>query len=109
MGFGSILTIFAGIAPCASAIIIMLFALANDAILIGAVAVLALSLGMGLTVSMIGVLSIVARKFMRRFATGSSDRGERLERVLAIAGAIAVIGFSGLLALGAWDQMSAPI
>jgi nickel/cobalt transporter (NicO) family protein len=109
MSFGSILTVFAGIAPCASAIIIMLFSLANDAILIGAVAVLALSLGMGLTVSAIGVLSIVARKFMRRFATGSGERGERLERLLAIAGAIAVIGFSGLLALGAWDQMSAPI
>ena len=109
MSFGSILTVFAGIAPCASAVIIMLFSLANDAILIGAVAVFALSLGMGLTVSTIGVLSIVARKFMRRFATGSTERGERLERILAIAGAVAVIGFSGLLALGAWDQMSAPI
>jgi nickel/cobalt exporter len=109
MSFGSILTLFAGIAPCASAIIIMLFSLANDAILIGAVAVLALSLGMGLTVSAIGVLSIVARKFMKRFATGSSARGEQIERVMAIAGSLAVVGFSGLLMLGAWDRLSAPI
>jgi ABC-type nickel/cobalt efflux system permease component RcnA len=109
MSFGSILTLFAGIAPCASAIIIMLFSLANDALLIGAVAVLALSLGMGLTVSAIGVLSIVARKFMKRFATGSSARGEQIERVMAIAGSLAVVGFSGLLMLGAWDRLSAPI
>jgi nickel/cobalt transporter (NicO) family protein len=109
MSFGSILTVFAGIAPCASAIIIMLFSLANDAILIGAVAVLALSLGMGLTVSTIGVLSIVARRFMKRFATGSTARGEHLERLLAVAGSVAVVGFSGLLMLGAWDRLSAPI
>jgi nickel/cobalt exporter len=109
MSFGLILTVFAGIAPCASAIIIMLFSLANDALLIGGAAVLALSLGMGLTVSAIGVLSVLARNFMKRFATGSSVRGEYLERALAIAGSIAVIGFSGLLMLGAWDQLSSPI
>jgi nickel/cobalt exporter len=108
-GFGSILTLFAGVAPCASAIIIMLFSLANDAILIGAVAVLALSLGMGLTVSAIGVLSIVARNVMKRFATGSNERGERIERLMAIAGSLAVVGFSGLLMLGAWDRLSSPI
>jgi nickel/cobalt exporter len=108
-GPGRILTLFAGVAPCASAIIIMLFSLANDALLIGVAAVLALSFGMGLTVAAIGVLSILARDFMRRFASGSTENGERLERLLAILGAVAVIGFSGLLALGAWDRLSAPI
>jgi ABC-type nickel/cobalt efflux system permease component RcnA len=107
--FSSILTVFAGVAPCASAIIIMLFALANDAVLIGTVAVLALSLGMGLTVSAIGVMTILARRFMTRFAGGSTARGEAIERVLAIAGSLAVIGFSGLLLLGAWYRLGEPV
>jgi nickel/cobalt exporter len=104
VNFGRILTAAAGVAPCASAIIIMLFALANDAMTVGVAAVLSLSLGMGLTVSIIGVLSIVGRRFLMRL-TGTGFRAERIERALAVAGSLAVMGFSGLLMLGAWDQL----
>ena len=103
--FRRILTLAAGVAPCASAIIIMLFALANGAMLVGTIAVLALSLGMGLTVSAIGVLSILARGLMKRFAGGETATGERLERTLAIGGSILVVGFAGALMLGAWVRL----
>lgn len=103
--FRRILTLAAGVAPCASAIIIMLFALANGALLVGTIAVLSLSLGMGLTVSMIGVLSILARGVMKRFAGGETAAGERLERVLAVGGAVLVVGFAGTLMLGAWVRL----
>lgn len=103
--FRRILTLAAGVAPCASAIIIMLFALANGALLVGTVAVLSLSLGMGLTVSLIGVLSILARGLMKRFAGGETVAGERLERGLAIGGSVLVVGFAGVLMLGAWVRL----
>jgi ABC-type nickel/cobalt efflux system permease component RcnA len=103
--FRRILTLAAGVAPCASAIIIMLFALANGAMLVGTIAVLSLSLGMGLTVSAIGVLSILARGLMKRFAGGETAAGERLERGLAIAGSVLVVGFAGALMLGAWVRL----
>ena len=103
--FRRILTLAAGVAPCASAIIIMLFALANGALLVGTIAVLSLSLGMGLTVSLIGVLSILARGLMKRFAGGETAAGERLERVLAIGGSVLVVGFAGTLMLGAWVRL----
>jgi nickel/cobalt transporter (NicO) family protein len=103
--FRRILTLAAGVAPCASAIIIMLFALANGALLVGTIAVLALSLGMGLTVSAIGVLSILARGLMKRFAGGETAAGERLERGLAIGGSVLVVGFAGALMLGAWVRL----
>jgi len=83
----------------------MLFALANGALLVGTIAVLALSLGMGLTVSLIGVLSILARGVMKRFAGGETAAGERLERVLAIGGSVLVVGFAGVLMLGAWVRL----
>ena len=103
--FRRILTLAAGVAPCASAIIIMLFALANGAMLVGTIAVLSLSLGMGLTVSAIGVLSILARGLMKRFAGGETATGERLERALAIGGSILVVAFAGALMLGAWVRL----
>jgi ABC-type nickel/cobalt efflux system permease component RcnA len=103
--FRRILTLAAGVAPCASAIIIMLFALANGAMLVGTIAVLSLSLGMGLTVSAIGVLSILARGLMKRFAGGETAAGERLERALAIGGSVLVVGFAGALMLGAWVRL----
>ena len=78
----------------------MLFSLANDALLIGVAAVLALSFGMGLTVAAIGVLSILARNVMRRFASGSSERDERLEHVLAIVGAVLMVAQSSGAAWG---------
>jgi len=105
ISFRRILTLAAGVAPCASAIIIMLFALANGAMLVGTIAVLSLSLGMGLTVSLIGVLSILARGLMKRFAGGETAAGERLERILAIGGSVLVVGFAGTLMLGAWVRL----
>jgi nickel/cobalt exporter len=103
--FRRILTLATGVAPCASAIIIMLFALANGALLVGTIAVLSLSLGMGLTVSAIGVLSILARGLMKRFAGGETAAGERLERALAIGGSVLVVAFAGALMLGAWVRL----
>lgn len=91
------LVLAAGLVPCASAIIVMLFALANGAFLIGAEAVIAMSLGMGITVAGIGALSIVARRIMMRFASLATDRAGLLERGLGIAGSGALVVFSGLL------------
>jgi len=90
-----------GVAPCASAIIIMLFALANDAMGVGVAAVLALSLGMAVTVSAVGVLSIVARRLLMRLSRGPGLSLERVERVLRLVGSAAIVGFAGLLMIGA--------
>jgi ABC-type nickel/cobalt efflux system permease component RcnA len=103
--FRRVLTLAAGVAPCASAIIIMLFALANGALLVGAAAVLSLSVGMGVTVSAIGVLSILARGLMLRFAGGETAAGVRLERALNVAGSVLVVCFAGALMLGAWVRL----
>jgi nickel/cobalt transporter (NicO) family protein len=93
-----------GVAPCASAIIIMLFALANNAMGVGIAAVLALSLGMAVTVSAVGMLGIVARRFLMRLSLGAAPRVERAERILRLLGSAAIVGFAGLLMLGALSR-----
>jgi len=99
------LVLAAGLTPCASAIIILLFALANQALLLGIAAVAALSLGMAITVSVIGVASVLGR----RAIVGALDRigleTHRLEQGLSIAGALVIVAASGLLMAGAWARL----
>lgn len=102
-GFQRTLVLATGVAPCASAIIIMLFALANHAMGIGIAAVLALSLGMAITVSAVGILGIMARRLLIRMTAGA--RVERAERVARLLGSAAIFGFASLLMLGALSQL----
>jgi nickel/cobalt transporter (NicO) family protein len=94
-----------GVVPCSSAIIIMLFALANNAMGIGIAAVAALSLGMALTVSAVGMIGIVARPALVWVARGSSRHLERAERAVRLLGASAMVGFAGLLMIGALSRI----
>lgn len=95
----------AGLTPCASAIIIMLFALANDAFWLGVLAVAALSLGMGGTVAAVGVATVLARDLATRAFAAGGARGELIERVMLLLGSFLLALFGGVLALGAWARL----
>ena len=95
----------AGLTPCASAVIIMLFALANDAFWLGALAVAALSLGMGGTVAIIGVATVLARDLARGLFAAGGARSELIERAMLMLGSFLLLLFGGVLALGAWARM----
>jgi ABC-type nickel/cobalt efflux system permease component RcnA len=98
------LILAAGITPCASAIIVLLFALAHDALAIGIGAALVMSLGMGVTVSAVALLSIFGRKTVAAVA-GHGRAAMLIERGLALAGALLVIGLASVLMLGAWARL----
>jgi ABC-type nickel/cobalt efflux system permease component RcnA len=98
------IVVAAGMTPCASAIIVMLFALAQQLFLTGVLAVITMALGMALTVSAIGVATIYARRLIQRFVT-DEGASETLERVLAGAGALALIIVAGLMTLGAGARL----
>jgi nickel/cobalt exporter len=102
---GPALILAAGLTPCASAIIVLLFALANGVFAIGVLAAVAMSAGMAITVSAIGVLSVVGRSAAERMFAGSAPWTAGLERALSITGPLLIIGFSTLLMLGAWSQL----
>jgi nickel/cobalt exporter len=95
----------AGLTPCASAIIVMLFALANHAFVIGIESALAMSAGMAMTVSAIGIASIFARQLMQRAVAGNARGSHALERGLNLGGSFLLVLFSGLLFLGACSRL----
>jgi nickel/cobalt transporter (NicO) family protein len=99
------LIVVTGLTPCASAIIILLFALANQALTIGIAAVGALAIGMAITVSVIGVASILGRRALLRVLDTVGVESHRFERALSILGALVIIGASGLLMAGAWFRL----
>ena len=102
---GPALIVAAGLTPCASAIIVLLFALANGVFAIGILAALTMSAGMAITVSGVGLLSVFGRSLAERMFSGSAARAAGLERVLGITGPLLLVGFSTLLLLGAWSQL----
>ena len=80
----------------------MLYAIANDMIYPGFVLVVAMSIGIGLTISLLGMGAIVARKTAMRLVEGSGSAGgvAIVRQTFNYGGAIVVtaIGFVSFVA-----------
>ena len=90
----------AGLIPCPSAVILMLFAIANGAFFLGVQATLALAAGMALTVAAVGVLSVFARRGLLRLGDRLRPGENTVERGLRLAGALMISGLAGLMLAG---------
>jgi ABC-type nickel/cobalt efflux system permease component RcnA len=80
-----------GLRPCTGALIVLLFALANGIFLIGALATVAMGVGVALTVSAIGVTAILARRGLVQLSGfGGGTLTASLPRALSVLGSILV-------------------
>jgi ABC-type nickel/cobalt efflux system permease component RcnA len=102
---GGGLVIAAGLTPCASAIILLLFALANGVFLVGIVASAVMALGMTITVSLVGVLTIVGRRTLLGLARRRPRALTYLSRGLAVAGSALITGIGALFLADAWNRL----
>ena len=91
--------ILSGLVPCPGAAAIMIFAVASDAMLLGILSVLAMSVGMGIFLSGIGLLSILFRRSISRFFK-DQKRGRILELILHLIGGFLMICFGIFLLAG---------
>jgi ABC-type nickel/cobalt efflux system permease component RcnA len=96
---GWLLLTAAGIAPCAGALIIILLSIALDVIWAGVVGVIAIALGMAITLSAIGMASMVAHRLI--IAEG---RSQEIGRLTAIVASLIVIATAGTLLLGSLER-----
>jgi len=84
------LSLGVGIVPCTGAVLILLYALANDILVAGMILVSAIAAGMAITMGALGVLSVVARQAVaRRIETGGGNG--RLAAITDYAGALAIL------------------
>ena len=99
---GGILALAAGMVPCPGAVLIMLYAVANDMIYPGFLLVASMSLGIGLSICALGVGAILARQAAIRVMEHSdSSRGlSVLRHTLNYAGAtfVTLVGLVSFIA-----------
>lgn len=96
---GWLLLTAAGIAPCAGALIVILLSVALDVVWAGVVGVIAIALGMAITLSGIGLASMAAHRLI--IAEG---RSQEIGRFTAIAASLIVIATAGTLLLGSLER-----
>ncbi|MGF1496806.1 MAG: DUF3299 domain-containing protein [Elainellaceae cyanobacterium] len=85
------LSLAVGAVPCSGALLMMLYGLANNMVGPAVLMVLAISLGMGVTLSAIGLIALWGRDYMSRRVGKTSRYRERLLRTLNITGASGVL------------------
>ena len=91
--------VLSGLIPCPGASAIMIFAITSDAMLLGVLAVLAMSIGMGFLLSGLGLLSIFFRRGISRFFE-DQKRTRILDLVLHLVGGILMVCFGAFLLAG---------
>ena len=96
------LVLATGLTPCASAVIILLFALGQGVFLVGIAASLVMAVGMGLTVSLVGILAVLTRRGTVRAASRSRGVAPWVRGLLGVLGAAAIACLGLILFLGAW-------
>ena len=96
---GWLLLTAAGIAPCAGALVIILLSIALDVLWAGVVGVIAIAIGMAVTLAAIGMASMVAHRLI--IAEG---RSQEIGRFTAIAASLIVIATAGTLLLGSLER-----
>ncbi|WP_020695951.1 nickel/cobalt transporter [Reyranella massiliensis] len=96
---GWLLLTAAGIAPCAGALVVILLSIALDVLWAGVVGVIAIALGMAITLAGIGMASMVAHRLI--IADG---RSQEIGRFTAIAASLIVIATAGTLLLGSLER-----
>jgi ABC-type nickel/cobalt efflux system permease component RcnA len=96
---GWLLLTAAGIAPCAGALIVILLSVALGVIWAGVIGVIAIALGMAVTLTAIGLASMAAHRLII-----GDGRSREIGRFTAIAASLIVIATAGTLLLGALER-----
>ena len=96
---GWLLLTAAGIAPCAGALVVILLSLALGVLWAGIIGVIAIALGMAITLAAVGMASMMAHRLII-----GDGRSREIGRFTAIAASLIVIATAGTLLLGALER-----
>ncbi len=101
-GVGGFLSLAVGAVPCTGALLVLLFGLANDLLWPSVAMVAAISLGMAVALSGVGVAAILGRRFVEGRLGGEGGRRDRFVAVTRVVAAAAVVFIGGALFALAW-------
>ncbi len=95
---GGLLSFGVGLVPCTGSVLILLYAMANGILPAGLTLVAMIALGMAVTMGGLGLLSVLARRFVAERLSGGSGR---VGVALDLAGSLAIVLLGGTLLLTA--------
>jgi len=96
--FGIVLS--AGIVPCPGAAMILLFSMNMNIFYIGIVSVFSMSLGMALTISCAGIITIVTKKYSIKHITDKEDTKNMIRYSTALLSSVMILVIGIMLFLG---------
>lgn len=97
---GMVAVIAVGMRPCSGAIIVLIFALAQDLFWTGVGATLIMGLGTAITVAAIATLAVGARRAASRIAESRSGLGMLTMRAIEVGASALIVAFGALLLAG---------
>ena len=89
-----------GLRPCSGAIIVLIFALAQDLFWTGVGATLLMGLGTAITVAAIATVAVSARQVASRIAKSRAGIGMLAMRGIEVGASVLIIAFGVLLLAG---------
>ena len=96
----TLLGVFSGMVPCPVSLTVILFSIYLKMLWVGIAVVLALSLGMAVTISSIGIIMIKSRDFVEKFGKNrNSKKALIIQKILAASSSLIIIIIGVILAL----------
>lgn len=103
----TLLSLSVGLVPCTGALLVMIYAIANDIMLAGALIVAAISLGMAGMLAVLAVFSIFFRRAVEAGLAQRSDTPSRWAQGIEILGGLAITCVGLLLLAGViWQPVA---
>jgi len=96
----------AGARPCSGAILILVFALAQNIFMTGIAAVFAMALGTAITTGGLATMAVFAKKMAVRFSGRGSARAEIIGRLIEVGAALCVLLFGLALLFASFMGLS---
>lgn len=90
------LALAVGMVPCPGTTIILIFSISAGILTTGLFASLAMALGMGITISVVGVLTVISKKALIKFTSKNSKTKSYIINTASILGAVMII-FLGVI------------
>jgi nickel/cobalt exporter len=86
-----------GIIPCTGAVIVLLFSISMGILYLGVISIFFMALGMATTISIVGVMTILAKNTLTGFIKASTKVSKALQTGLSVIGALFIIVLGLLL------------
>jgi ABC-type nickel/cobalt efflux system permease component RcnA len=91
-----------GLVPCTGSTIILLFSLSLGVLKIGIISIVFMALGMATTISIVGIMTILAKNKVKKILSGGKRRYSLFQNTISILGAFLIFLLGAILFLGAY-------